>query len=220
MMKIQTIWSAVIGVAAVVGGVAAEEKAPPKIEITLDTSAAPEMAEWGKKAMELCEQNYAMIVGELAEEGVEPPSRATLTFNHDPGIADTRGRAIRCSAKWFLDHPDDYGAVVHEMAHVVQAYRSRNSPGWLVEGIADYVRWFRYEPVNRRPRFDPRQHKYTDSYQVTGAFLDWIVQNKNPDFVRKMNVEMRHGRYKPELWKEFAGEELDALWAGFAEAKR
>jgi hypothetical protein len=192
----------------------------PKVQITLDTSAAPEMAAWGAKAKEVCEQQYKMICGELAEEKFEPPTRVQLVFDHAPGIADTTGRRVRCSAKWFIDHPDDYGAVVHEMAHVVQAYHGGNTPGWLVEGIADYVRWFRYEPVEKRPKFDAQRQSYTAGYQVAGAFLDWIVANKKPQFVRKMNIECRHGKYRPELWSELAGGTVDELWTEFAGRKR
>ena len=48
--------------------------------------------------------------------------------------------------KYFKANPDDIGAMVHETVHCVQLYRGRGNPGWLVEGVADYVRFFKYEP--------------------------------------------------------------------------
>ena len=36
--------------------------------------------------------------------------------------------------------------MVHETTHVVQAYRRGARPGWLVEGISDYIRFFKFEP--------------------------------------------------------------------------
>ena len=36
--------------------------------------------------------------------------------------------------------------MVHETVHCVQQYRTRNNAHWLVEGIADYIRFFKYEP--------------------------------------------------------------------------
>jgi hypothetical protein len=63
---------------------------------------------------------------------------------------------ITISGKWITEHPDDLGMVIHELVHVVQGYpNSRHKAGWLVEGIADYIRWWRYEPEAPRPRIDP-----------------------------------------------------------------
>jgi hypothetical protein len=77
------------------------------------------------------------------------------------------------------------------MCHVVQAYRSRENrpPGWVVEGVADYVRWFVYEPENKRPRVrNPDRAKHTDSYQTTAAFFNWIVKTKDKTFVKRLNL--------------------------------
>ncbi len=41
--------------------------------------------------------------------------------------------------------------MVHETVHCVQRYRGRGNPGWLVEGVADYVRFFKYEPKKPAP---------------------------------------------------------------------
>jgi hypothetical protein len=75
-----------------------------------------------------------------------------------------------------------------------------------------YVRWFNYEPVNKRPRPDPKKAKYTDSYQVTGAFIEYVVKTHDKDFVVKLNADMRSGKYAPELWKTYAGKTVDELW--------
>jgi hypothetical protein len=62
------------------------------------------------------------------------------------------------------------------LAHVVQQYKTRGNPSWLVEGIADYMRWFHFEPPTHRPKLrNPVTAKYTDSYQTTAGFL---VQEK------------------------------------------
>ena len=53
------------------------------------------------------------------------------------------------------------GSVIHEEVHVVQQYgygRRRggtSNPVWLVEGVADYIRWFKYEPEDKRPHPSP-----------------------------------------------------------------
>lgn len=197
-----------------------ESAATPKIEITLDTTDAPEMADWAEKAKKACEDSYPMIVKLLGDEGFKPPTKTKIVFKHMDGVAHTAGGTITCSAQWFTDHPDDVGAVIHELCHVVQRYRMKQPPGWVTEGIADYVRWFNFEPENRHPHVrNPRRAKYTDSYQTTAAFFDWIVKNKDPQFATRLNAAARRGDYKPELFKEFAGSPLDDLWAEFIKAQ-
>ena len=112
-----------------------------------------------------------------------------------------------------------YVAIVHEMVHVVQQYgrgrRGNRNPGWLVEGLADYIRWFLYEPENLRPRVDPERAKYTDSYRTTGAFLDYLVREHDAELIVKFNAAMREGKFDDELWKESTGKTVDELWADY-----
>ena len=74
---------------------------------------------------------------------------------------------------------------------MVQQYHSRSNPGWLTEDIADYYRWFVYEPPSHRPRVNPARTKYTDGYRNTAAFLDYVVRTHDKDFVVKINAQMR-----------------------------
>lgn len=61
----------------------------------------------------------------------------------------------------------------HELCHVIQSYPNYKA-GWLVEGIADYVRFFQFEPETKIAPPDPKKSKYTDSYRTTAAFLDYV----------------------------------------------
>jgi hypothetical protein len=101
------------------------------------------------------------------------------------------------------------------MVHVVQAYGGRKVPGWLVEGIADYFRFWIYEPKAPRHRVDPQRSRYTDGYQVTGAFLAWLVKTYDKDIVAKLNAACRQGKYQDKLFQDYTGKDLDALWKEF-----
>ena len=90
--------------------------------------------------------------------------------------------------------------MVHELVHVVQQIHNRHSPGWLIEGSADYIRWFQYEPESKRPRPDPRRAKLTDGYRTTAAFLNYLCGKYDKNIVTKLNAAMREGElHGPDL---------------------
>jgi hypothetical protein len=103
--------------------------------------------------------------------------------------------------------------------------KATRMPGWLVEGIADYVRWFLYEPQTKGAEITTRnlaQAKYDASYRVTGNFLNWVVVKHDTNIVQKLNAAAREGRYRDDLWKESTGksvQELGAEWKQFHEQR-
>ena len=184
------------------------------IEVHLDDAEVPEMKDWCRRSKEIIEQWYPTLAEILASDGYTPPRRINLEFKKgNRGIAGTSGSTITAYDGWFKAHPDDYGALVHEAIHVIQSY-PKYDPPWLVEGIDDYVRFWVYEPSPPRP-LNPARIHYTNSYQVTGAFLAWLVANRDKDIVRKLNAAFRKGQYKSDLFKEYTGKDLDALWGEF-----
>ena len=181
------------------------------VEFVLDVSDAPEMKEWIEKAAHVCEREYPMINEELKSDGYKPPALVRMTLKNDyRGVAATGGSRIVGSVRYFSSHKNDIGAMVHETVHVVQHYRSRNNPGWLVEGIADYIRFFKYEP-GKIGRINPNRARYDGSYRVTAAFLNYVTQKYDKHLVSKLNKAMRDGEYKEELWKEFTKKSVQEL---------
>ena len=189
----------------------------PAARITVDTSEAPELADYGKQVQALADEWYPKIAALLPSDGFAPPAEVTITFTPAyKGVAAASGNRIVCNPKWFTDHPEDLGAIVHELAHVVQQYGRGRRPGWLVEGIADHVRFYHYEPESARPRnLDPSRVNHDNSYRVSAAFLEWARGTYNPDLVVSLNAACREGRYRPALWRELTGKdlaELNAEW--------
>jgi hypothetical protein len=98
-------------------------------------------------------------------------------------------------------------------------------PGWLVEGIADYIRWFLYEPETHGADITRRnlsRARYDGSYRVTGNFLNWVTGKYDKNIVQKLNAAAREGRYTGDLWKKNTGrtvEELGEEWKKTLEKK-
>ena len=181
----------------------------------VDTNDAADLKEWGKKAGALCVEWFPKIAALLPSDGFTAPKEVTLYF--DPkmkGVAHALGGKITISAAFVRTHLDDFGMVVHELTHVVQSYPP-GGPGWLVEGIADYIRIVHYEPQAPRPKLDPTKASYKDAYKTTAMFLEWVEQNHIAGLVVKMNAALRSGAYQNDLWTSLTGKTVDELWVLF-----
>ncbi|MDG3004456.1 basic secretory protein-like protein [Paludisphaera mucosa] len=185
------------------------------VEVVVDEVDAPAMRGWAENAAKACERSYGLINEALRSDGFRAARVIRLSLKDGIDVpAFASGNRITGSVKWFQDHPDDVGAMIHETTHVVQRYRGRGNPGWLVEGVADYVRFILYEPQNIGG-LNPRTARYDQSYRVTARFLDYINRKYDKEFVLKLNRAMRRGDYSDDLFKESTGKskaELGEEW--------
>jgi hypothetical protein len=178
-------------------------------------------ADWAGRGQALCSQWFPIVGRFLATDGWTPPTTVRLVFKKDlkvPGA--TSGATIEVSRDWITQHPDDFGMLIHELTHVVQAYPAGTNPGWLVEGIADYIRYWRYEPERPQPVIDPKQSNYRQGYGTTAAFLAWLVQKYDHRLIHRLDDALRHERYRDALFTDATGHDLDTLWKQFIAEKR
>ena len=186
------------------------------VRVKLDVSQVPHLAEWGGETAAVLREWHPRVVNLLPTAGFDPPREFSLTIEKsDRGVAATSGSRITVSSHWIEKHPGDVGAAVHELVHVIQAYPSAD-PGWLTEGIADYVRWAIYEgkPRDWFPR--PKAERgYRQGYQVAAGFLLWLEADAAPGIVKRLNTAMRRGKYSPEIWRTATGRSLDELWDAY-----
>lgn len=181
------------------------------VEFVVDEVDDASLKGWADEAARACEGAYGLIADALRSDGYKPPRVVRMSLKDGVDVpAYAAGDRITGSTKWFRRHPEDVGAMVHESAHVVQRYRGRNNPGWLVEGVADYVRFVLYEPQNIGP-IDAEKARYDQSYRVTARFLGYIVEKYDPDFVLKLNRAMRERQYSDDLFKESTGKTMEEL---------
>ena len=189
---------------------------PP--DVSIDVTDNPDAQAWAREAQKLVREWFPQVWRLLATEQTTPPREIKLIFRKSISApAYAGGNAITVNGEWIRSHPDDLGMMVHELTHLVQAYPSGpNKPGWLVEGIADYIRWWRYEPEMPRTRIDPLKASYRDSYRVTAAFLAWITAKYDRRIVPVLDRSLRQGKYSDGIFKEVTGKDLDMLWSEFA----
>lgn len=147
----------------------------------------------------------------------------TVRFVIDPtynGVAATSNGRVVFSSKYMTNKPGDIDVVTHEVMHIVQGYGGRSGmPGWLTEGIADYVR-YEYGVANPAggwslPKFS-ESHSYTNSYRISARFLVWLENSGHKGLVKKLDQAGRDRTYQQgALWKTLTGKTVDELWADY-----
>jgi hypothetical protein len=184
------------------------------VEFLVDVPDAPEVRGWAEHVAEVCERAYPMINRELKSERFKPPVLVTMSLRKSyRGVAATSGSHIVGSVRYFKDHPHDVGAMIHETVHVVQQYHKRH-PGWLAEGVADYVRFFKFEP-GKIGTIHAENARYDGSYRVTASFLNFVCEKYDKDLVLKLNRVMRERNCDESIFFELTGksvQDLDEEW--------
>jgi hypothetical protein len=194
-----------------------------KYTCVLDTTEAPELTAWANnKLAPIIKEWYPKIVEMLPSEGYQAPTKFSVTFTPKySGVAATSGTRIVGNPTWFAR--GDEGAIVHEMVHVVQQYgRARRTnpnaerpPGWLVEGIPDYIRWYKYEPQTKGAEMRRSQlvkARFDGSYRISANFLNFVTTKyQKPDLFVTLNAALRQGKYQTDMWKALTGKTVDEL---------
>ena len=199
-------------------------------QITIDTSSAPELSSWAtNKLAPVLAEWYPKIVAMLPSEGYSAPTALQVIIKPGRGVAGTRGTEVTANSRWLTQelHGEAIGALLHEEVHVIQAYGTgpphlnngghTQPPGWLVEGIPDYIRWFRYEPQSHGAdvtwirRQGNLSLSYDAGYRITANFLNYAVQKYGADLITKLNADCRQWKYSDDLWISYTGKTLPHL---------
>ena len=199
----------------------------PPARFTTEVTAAPDLAGWAAKARHACEVWYPVISELLPAASAEHPRAIKLILEPKlevPAYTRATGDApeIHISAAHVREQvragQDDLGMVIHELSHTLQRYPG---PRWLVEGIADYIRYERFEPTAPRKPFDADRSRHDTGYWVSSAFLAWIEQRHDPGLVQKLHRALQAGTYDDRsFFLQATGKDLPTLWTGFADARR
>jgi len=185
------------------------------LTVTVDTRDAPELKAFHEVIPDVLRRHYPLMLSLLTAEGDTLPTQ--VTFSVRPGVdvpAYASGSRIVLSAEWFAGNPGDLGCLVHEFAHLVQSYpRSPDDAGWVVEGIADYVRY--RVGADERWRIPDSYREgthYTNGYGVTAAFLLYLERHYDAELVTKLNRALKSGTYRQALFEQYTGKPVDDLW--------
>jgi hypothetical protein len=134
------------------------------------------------------------------------------------GVAATSNGVVTFSSIWLTKHPEDIDVVTHEVMHIVQNYGQSVGPGWLTEGIADFVRYrFGVDNTGSKwilPELKP-EHSYKNSYRITARFFVWMEARIKPGIIKNVDASLRDHTYTNEIWKTLTNKDLYGLWAEY-----
>lgn len=184
----------------------------------VDTSRTPDLAGWAAKAERQMESFWSDTQALLYTDGFITPNAVHVIYEVGPNVtpvAATGGGVMSVNGDYARKAPDDTGLVVHEAAHVIQ---SGGSPGWLVEAIADYIRWIKYEPENFTYGIDLEKGTPHEPYRAGAAFIGWLELHYDSRLATKLNEATRFGTYRDALFEKYCGKPIDVLYKEFVAA--
>lgn len=104
-----------------------------------------------------------------------------------PVLGITSGRTIFLNAEWFAQNPNDYGTIVHEIAHAVMNINiALDAESWLIEGLADYARVALGYPTltGTSPDYDPE--RLFEGYEPTAHFFLWLRKKYGDEEIKNI----------------------------------
>ena len=182
----------------------------PAFKVVIDTSAAPEMAEWSEKTLRpAVEHWYAEFCRRFPTKGWKPPKKITIRYREGmkvPAFAIKPGNVITLNRRHF-NKTKSIGCVMHELFHIVQQYRK--TPKWITEAMADYAR--NYVWTTKGCPMNTRNRRARSKYAVGANFIAF-VERSHPGTAVKLNDVCRRGKYKEDaFWPAATGKTLDEL---------
>lgn len=201
----------------------------PKPTITLSTTdGAADLAPWlNKTVLPLLKDWYPVLAdtvigGRRTCYPEQPPASCTYPYTSKFTIksvstyqgvaATTSGNVIIFNPNWVRSNQATTpGVFIHEMTHVVQ--QGHSSPSWFTEGLADYIRVYVYQDMNRPADANAT---YLNGYTDSAHFLKYI-KTQSPNYLRDMAfATYRTGVYTPSYTTKLTGKSLETHWKNYS----
>ncbi len=149
--------------------------------------------------------------------GMGKLNKVKIEITSYDGVAytDVSQNLIVVGGAYLKANPEDYDCITHELVHVAQGY-TKNIPGWLVEGIADYGR-DQFGVNNRRAGWDlpivaSVGGTYANGYTTAAGFLKWAEEKYNHNLVQILNQLCKEYDYRGDFFKKTTGYGVNQLW--------
>ncbi|WCJ17815.1 Plant basic secretory protein (BSP) family protein [Euphorbia peplus] len=144
--------------------------------------------------------------------------QVNLFIDDMDGVAYATNNEIHFSANYIGNYSSGdlktefTGVIYHEMTHIWQWNGNGQTPGGLIEGIADYIRLkANYVPSHWVKAGEGE--KWDQGYDVTARFLEYCDEIRN-GFVAEMNQKMMSG-YSEQFFVDLLNKSVDEVWSDY-----
>jgi len=185
------------------------------LTVTYDVSKAPDLEDFARKSKEHMEAWHPYLSYVLRSPNYTPSDKIHIYFDpnyNGVAYAEYWNNRIVGSVDYYRSHQSDVGSMIHEMVHVIQNYNG-NTPSWIWEGVADYIRYFVYTwEGDKKPGKPSASQSYRDGYGTSAYFMNYVKTKVRDDMVYYVNKDAREGTYADTIWPRLTGKTLDQLW--------
>ncbi|MEU3567347.1 basic secretory protein-like protein [Kitasatospora sp. NPDC036755] len=184
--------------------------------IDLDYSQAPDLGPWLEQQKKTVADYYPTISDLITKGAFKAPGYFKIIM--DPALTQypayawrnpaTGNNEIHVNIGYTRNNKGDTGFLVHEAVHVAVWDNPTGRPGWLGEGLADWVRDYNFQPGTGAQHFGSDTN-YDSGYQATARFIDYVSKTYNkPDLAHFLNTT----NYSEQLWTQLTGKTAQQLW--------
>ncbi|MEV0530598.1 basic secretory protein-like protein [Kitasatospora sp. NPDC050463] len=182
--------------------------------IDLDYSQAPDLGPWLEQQKQTVAGYYPTISNLLTKGAFAAPAYFKIIFDPTlkdyPAYATVRNgvKEVHVNIDYTRGNRNDTGFLVHEAVHVAVWDNPTSRPGWLSEGLADWVRNYNFQPGTGAQHFGPGTN-YDSGYQATARFVDHVSKTYGkPDLAHLLNTT----NYSDQIWVQLTGKSAQQLW--------
>ena len=179
----------------------------------------------GDSSRKALERTFFIVYTEImAYFNPDAPKKVTIivdpAYNAPGDIAATSDNTVTLNPSWVLQNPREVDVLTHELTHVAQQYHSGGyTPGWLVEGIADYSR-NKFGINNAAVGWHISDYavgdNYTSGYSIVARFLLWAEAKYKPGIAQTLDKQLRAGTYSDtDSWMALTGSTFSQLWSAY-----
>lgn len=119
---------------------------------------------------------YDQVLSSLVERPGTSGQIVFMVVSDADWPAATSNNLVYLNRTYFTIHPDDKGAIIHEIVHAIQrAPKYEGEFIWLIEGLADFIR--HYLNYGKLEYGDPRK-----SYKYAAGFWNYLYLNNFTEY--------------------------------------
>jgi len=177
------------------------------VEIVNHLNGANDLRDHAEAMKRMMLEWFPFIQGQLSTPAYRKVNKIDVYYDEKDNGIYAAGTEIHIPQGYVRNNKGDTGVFIHEMTHVI--HQSRNCPGWVVEGTAELMRRWHYEPKTTPTK--PTNQELGNAYVG-----DWLLEYLNTYMQRPMfymiTKACQEGSWRDSWLKDMTGKDDKEWW--------